>query len=455
MAKSPRTQQSLFQWIADRHVDPEPPLMKLSEKIDWAAIDRVLLPYYSPGKGRPAKPTRLMVGLMILKHRFDLSDERVVSGLHENFVWMAFCRVPADEAWHVESSTLCKFRKRLGPEGTQAVEAAIRDQMVKAGGIKHKVMRVDTTAMEKNIAYPTDVGLLQRSRTRVLRLVQKAKTLGVSVPRTLRTFVRVSKKIVLSAAKFGRDKKERAQKAAKRLSSMGEHTLRKVGVMRREIGKRLRSPAVRTQPSVRRTLIRIQEGLQKEVWILERIVTQTKDRLRNRPTEKRVYSVHEPEVTCLTKNKAGKPHEYGVKVSLAVDENGMVVTHAEYADNRHDSTTLEDVLAGGEEATGALPKKLAADRGYGTQDKNAPPALSQIPKVAIHKKGKTRGPLEHTRWFKRLVASRAGIEAVIAHLKRDHGMGRCRYKGFSGDQMNVSWAVLAWNTKKWVGQTSG
>ena len=51
MAKSPRTQQSLFQWIADRHVDPEHPLMKLSEKIDWAAIDQVLAPYYSPGKG--------------------------------------------------------------------------------------------------------------------------------------------------------------------------------------------------------------------------------------------------------------------------------------------------------------------------------------------------------------------------------------------------------------------
>ena len=94
MAKSPRTQPSLFQWIADRHVDSEHPLMTLAEKIDWAAIDRVLAPYYSPGKGRPAKSTRLMVGLMILKHRFDLSDEAVVSGLHENFVWMVFFRVP-------------------------------------------------------------------------------------------------------------------------------------------------------------------------------------------------------------------------------------------------------------------------------------------------------------------------------------------------------------------------
>lgn len=93
--------------------------------------------------------------------------------------------------------------------------------MFQAGALFRKVMRVDTTAMEKNIAYPTDIGLLQKSRTRVIRLVQKAKELGVVVPRTLRTFARVSRKAVLSVAKFGRDKKDRVQKAA-----MGEHTLR-------------------------------------------------------------------------------------------------------------------------------------------------------------------------------------------------------------------------------------
>lgn len=42
------------------------------------------------------------------------------------------------------------------------------------------------------------------------------------------------------------------------------------------------------------------------------------------------------------------------------------------------------------------------------------------------------------------------MEAVIGHLKSDHRMDRCRYKGFDGDKMNVSLAVMAWNTKKWV-----
>lgn len=176
---------------------------------------------------------------------------------------------------------------------------------------------------------PTDVRLRQKSRT-------------------LRTFVRVSKKVVLLVAKFGRNKKDLVEKATKKLLSMRKHTLRRVAGVGREIGKRLRSPAVRTKLSVRRTLIRIRERLRQEVEILEQILVQTTNRLKERPTEKRIYSVHEPEVTCITKNKAGKRHEYGVKVALAVADNGMVVTHSEYADNRYNGSTLSDSLKGWE-----------------------------------------------------------------------------------------------------------
>ena len=113
MAQERTPQPSLFSWVVQQHLDPEHPLLVLSGKIDWKGIDSVLAPYYARSStGRPPKPTRLMVGLMILKHRFDLSDEEVVQELHENVVWMVFCGVPPEEVHFVESSTLCKFRKR-------------------------------------------------------------------------------------------------------------------------------------------------------------------------------------------------------------------------------------------------------------------------------------------------------------------------------------------------------
>jgi len=48
---------------------------------------------------------------------------------------------------------------------------------------------------------------------------------------------------------------------------------------------------------------------------------------------------------------------------------------------------------------------------------------------------------------------RAGIEAVISHLKQDHRMNRSRYKGIAGDRINASLAVVAWNVRKWATET--
>ena len=70
-------------------------------------------------------------------------------------------------------------------------------------------MRVDTTAMEKHIAYPTDAGLLQKGRVGLTRLIKKMEAAGVAVSKGQRSFIQVSRKAVLTMAKFGKDKNER------------------------------------------------------------------------------------------------------------------------------------------------------------------------------------------------------------------------------------------------------
>ena len=79
-----------------------------------------------------------------------------------------------------------------------------------------------------------------------------------------------------------------------------------------------------------------------------------------------------------------------------------------------------------------------------------PELLDHVPKVAIPRKGKTQGPNKQTGWFKRLTARWAGLEAIISHMKNDHRINRPGYKGLAGDHLNVSWAAISWNTKKWV-----
>jgi IS5 family transposase len=234
---------------------------------------------------------------------------------------------------------------------------------------------VDTTAMEKHVAYPTDASLLQRGRVRVTKLVKALGRLGVSLPSGVRSFVRVSQKAIVTMAKLGRGRKERIAQGTKTLLSCANRTLRRVSRTLSNARTRLVRLKKTGGHREHRTLRRLVERLREEARVLGQVVDQTRKRWKGEATPGRVYSVHEPHIACITKNKAGKKHEYGIKVSLSVDAQGFVVDHAEYADNRHDSTTLADALEGWEEATGTLPRKLTADRGYRAKQGKAPALL--------------------------------------------------------------------------------
>jgi IS5 family transposase len=137
---------------------------------------------------------------------------------------------------------------------------------------------------------------------------------------------------------------------------------------------------------------------------------------------------------------------------MSVDKNGFVITHTEYDSNIGDNTTLEEAVSDWEEATGQIPENLAADRSYHMSE--YPEKVRAIERIAIPRTGATKHADADKKYFRRLQRKRASIEPVFSHLKQDHRMDRCRYKGFDGDRINVSLAVTAWNSRKWMKQMS-
>ncbi len=80
MQAKPRSLQTeLFKIPLKKIINTHHSLCVLGSKIQWPEFDKAFGPLYSEGKGRPAKPTRLMVGLHYLKHTYSLSDEVVLS----------------------------------------------------------------------------------------------------------------------------------------------------------------------------------------------------------------------------------------------------------------------------------------------------------------------------------------------------------------------------------------
>jgi len=84
-----QNQGSLFFSFSDT-LDQRHPLYILANKIDWGVFEKAFAPLYSARMGRPAKPIRLMVGLLMLKHIRNLSDEMVVEQRIEKTVKIKF-----------------------------------------------------------------------------------------------------------------------------------------------------------------------------------------------------------------------------------------------------------------------------------------------------------------------------------------------------------------------------
>ncbi len=447
-------QYSFEDWLFKKYIDSTHELVRLAEKIDWARIYETLSPYYST-KGRQAIDIRLMVGLQILKHRYDVSDEVAVKMLHENIYWMYFCGIfqpPQAQGEgpphrYLDSSSLTKFRRRIGAEGMERLEEIIKDQLKRAHLISPRVAITDTTAMEKAIAYPTDTDLLYKARERMVRVIKEVKKLGVDIPSGVRTFRRKAKKALLYAKKLGKDKLERIERVNAELSQMAKKVIRKVP----NICESIRHQIHRLSDSQTKQAQRLSRELCELKELTQRIIEQNAQRFLGHHIACKVYSLDEPHVVAIKKGKQGKPTEYGSKVSLTVDRNGFVVTHREYRTNLADIHTLPDVVEDWQKSFGKVPKELAADRGFHhSKESREGLGIQAIARLSIPYKGKRKHPDSGSYWFKRLQRARATIEPITSHLKSEHRMGRCRYKGFEGDQINVTLATLAWNCKKWM-----
>jgi len=458
MAYRRHHQDNIFEHDFQASLDQDHELVLLGDRIDWDQITRVLVPYYS-SVGRPAKSLRLILGLLILKHRFELSDEVVVAQLHENLYWMRFCGVwwyPGDgPPVFVEASTLTKFRRRVGPEGMARVEAVIKGQLISEQQIVPRTQLVDTTAMEKHIAYPTDSGLLHRGRAKLVKTIRRLQHLGVATRCKVRSFSRLSKRAIIEINKLGQGRQDRIAENTKKLAGYAQAVIKEVPAVLQQCQRYLTVGATAVGHSVEhhadkmvKAVQRLARSLGEQTEILKRVVHQAQQRSQAHHVKNKVYSLHEPQVACIRKGKRSKPDEYGSKVLLSVDRKGYLVSHREYFSNPSDAELLQDAVRDWETACGKAPLEVGADRGF-HQPSYEGPVLEKVTRWSIPRKGKTPHPEADRFWFKRVQRRRAAIEPITGHLKTDHRMNRCRYKGPEGDMINMCLVTVAWNLRKW------
>ena len=394
-----------------QQLDPAHPLLKLAARIPWVEFEREFASLYST-TGRPAKPVRLMVGLLILKQVENLSDERIIGVWVQNPYYQAFCGMQLFQ-WKMpcDPSDLVHFRKRIGEKGFELIfKTSVGLHGQKA---LEKEVVIDTTVQEKNIAYPTDVRLQTKI---ILRCRKIAVQEGVQLRRS---YTRELPKL-LRRHYHGKTAKNR--KAAK-------------GVKRRikGISGRLLRELCRKLP------VAAQVKHQNFLFLAERVLSQ------KREDKNKIYSLHEPSVSCIAKGKQHKKYEFGAKASVAKTKTtGIIVGVQSFQGNLYDGDTLVETLRKIEETRGIPASVAICDQGYRGREK--------IGKTEIvtpnHKK--TEQNAYEKRQRKQRLRRRSAIEPVIGHLKADHRMARNYLKDEFGDSINLLMAAAAFNFKKWL-----
>jgi IS5 family transposase len=107
------SEQGLFRSRLDQIIDMKHALVKLARAIDWGFLEQTFGAVYTDKPGQPPLPTRLMAGLAILKHTYDLSDEALCDRWVENPYFQYFCGEEFfQHALVFDRSSLTRWRHR-------------------------------------------------------------------------------------------------------------------------------------------------------------------------------------------------------------------------------------------------------------------------------------------------------------------------------------------------------
>jgi transposase, IS5 family len=209
-------QADLLRSRLDAIIDMNHALVKLSRTIDWSFLEERFGAVYEDKPGRPPLPTRLMAGLAILKHTYDLSDEVLCERWVENPYYQFFCGEEFFQHRLVfDRSSLTRWRQRMGEEKLQALlqeslSVATKTEAIKPSDLNRVI--VDTTVQPKNVMFPTDARLLNRAREILVRL---AKRHGLALRQS---YARVGKFALIKHQRYAHAKQfKRANRALKKL----------------------------------------------------------------------------------------------------------------------------------------------------------------------------------------------------------------------------------------------
>ncbi len=378
-----------FETDFEKWLEPDNRWVLLSALIPWEDLSAAYEMSLSAHTGRPAKDGRLVIGAVIIKHKLCLSDEETIEQIRENPYLQYFVGFKAfvkEQAF--APSLFVEIRRRMGPEVFGRFEDSIiarisehqkpqtapdDDQTTPPGDGQtapdddakptppdHKPtthrgkLIVDATVVEQAIRYPTDLSLLNEAREISEAIIDILHPLA-GPEKKVRTYRRKARRDYLALVKQRRPGAKKYRKA----------TGQQLRYLNRNLGHI--EAMLDMLPGLD---IPLPHKQLRQYWIIRHLYDQQKQMFdsRTRRCDDRLVSIHQPHVRPIVRGKLNKAVEFGAKLGVSLDGDGIAcVDHLSW-DAYHEGHDLPGQVEAYRNRHGYYPEKLLADPIYGTRD---------------------------------------------------------------------------------------
>lgn len=443
-------------------MDPNNRWVKKAEMIPWESIEVKYAENFSELSGAPAKPLRTALGSLLIQKQYTFSDDELVEQLKENPYYQYFIGLPGyTNKAPFAASLLVEFRKRLSEDVMNEINEMIiefNQQMNKADeddnnndddhsdSDKHEeehkseenadnesenqgTLILDATCAPQNIKFPQDVELLNDAREKLENMIcEICSDCHFKRPRMYRE---IARKDYLAFAKCRKKGAKKARKAIKK----------QLGYVRRDLGY--------IAEFLKQKEDALSEKNRELFTVLLKVYEQQKYMYDNKThsVEDRIVSISQPYIRPIVRGKAKSPVEFGAKLDLSVDENGMSRIEKLSFDAYNEGSVLKTAIENYKKRTGHYPERVLADRIYRNREN-----INFCNAIGIRLSGKRLGrPKKNTdtKAEKKLAyqdnTDRIEVERKFSLAKHKFGLGLLVTKLEETTKSSIVLSVIAMN----------
>ncbi|NMH84033.1 IS5-like element ISBco3 family transposase [Heyndrickxia coagulans] len=452
--------------------------VRLAELIPWwKAEEKYAKSFKKKFKGEKAYSVRIALGALYIKERLGLSDRETVEQITENPYLQYFIGLPEfQEKAPFDHSLMTRFRKRLGaniinelnewivleeqkrqleeaskendnnddhhddddhssgdhqPSGPASEENSTGSASPKTKN-KGKLI-LDATCAPADIAYPTDLGLLNEAREKLEHIIDVLHEPHKGKLRKPRTYRKRARRDYLSVAKQRKAGARKIRKAVGKQLGYVKRNLEIIGNLISQSSLSLLSKDEYRQLLVIHELYRQQAEMYKK---------------KTHRIDHRIVSISQPHVRPIVRGKAKANVEFGSKVAISVVDGYALIEQLDW-ENYNEGITLRESIENYYNRFGFYPEAILADKIYRNRDN-----LAYCKSLGIRLSGPRLGRPSKTedktleRVARQDASERNAVESKFGEGKRKYGLGLIRARLQETSETVVALQFLIMNLER-------